>query len=335
MITLTAAAIKLSLMADRWEDGNSAALKQALVFPGQGSQSVGMGQELAAAFAPARETFEEVDDALGQHLSKLMFEGPEDELTLTENAQPAIMAVSMAVFNVLQAEGGFSLAGQASFVAGHSLGEYSALTAAGALTLRETAGLLRTRGRAMQDAAPLGVGAMAAILGLDFDSVAEVAAAAAQGDVCATANDNAPGQVVVSGHAAAVERAVALAKEAGARRVLMLPVSVPTHSSLMAPAAEIMDQALAEAALGTPAVPVVANVRAEAITAPDEIRAALVAQVTGMVRWRESVIWMRDHGVERLVEVGAGKILSGLTRRIDRELEALSLSVPADIEGFL
>ncbi len=294
-----------------------------------------MGQELAAAFVAAREAFEEVDDVLGQRLSKLMFEGPEDELTLTENAQPAIMAVSMAVFRVLETEAGFSLADRASWVAGHSLGEYSALTAAGALTLTEAAGLLRTRGRAMQDAAPVGVGAMAAILGLDLEAVVKVAAAAAEGDVCVAANDNAPGQVVVSGHAVAVERAVVLAKEAGARRAIMLPVSVPTHSALMAPVAEIMDEALAQAALGTPAVPVVANVKAEAISAPDEIHAALVAQVTGMVRWRESIMWMADQGAEKLVEVGAGKILSGLTRRIDKELETQSLSVPADIEAFL
>lgn len=298
-----------------------------------------MGKELAAAFVPAREAFEEVDDVLGQRLSKLMFEGPEDELTLTENAQPAIMAVSMAVFRVLETEGGFSLADRASWVAGHSLGEYSALTAAGALTLTEAAGLLRIRGRAMQDAAPVGIGAMAAILGLDLEAVVKVVAAAvaegAEGDVCTAANDNAPGQVVVSGHAAAVERAVVLAKEAGARRAIMLPVSVPTHSALMAPVAEIMNAALAEVALGTPAVPVVANVKAEAISAPDEIHAALVAQVTGMVRWRESVMWMADQGVEKLVEVGAGKILSGLTRRIDKELETQSLSVPADIEAFL
>ena len=317
----------------------NAALKQALIFPGQGSQSVGMGKELAAAFVPAREAFEEVDDVLGQRLSTLMFEGPEDELTLTENAQPAIMAVSMAVFRVLETEGGFSLADRASWVAGHSLGEYSALTAAGALTLTEAAGLLRIRGRAMQDAAPVGIGAMAAILGLDLEAVVKVVAAAvaegAKGDVCTAANDNAPGQVVVSGHAAAVERAVALAKEAGARRALMLPVSVPTHSPLMAPVAEIMDEALSDAALRTPAVPVVANVKAEAISAPDEIHAALVAQVTGMVRWRESVMWMADQGAEKLVEVGAGKVLSGLTRRIDKELETQSLSVPADIEAFL
>lgn len=294
-----------------------------------------MGQELAAAFVPAREAFEEVDEALGQHLSKLMFEGPEEELTLTENAQPAIMAVSMAVIRVLEREGDFKLVDNVSWVAGHSLGEYSALAAAGALSLTETAGLLGIRGRAMQEAAPVGVGAMAAILGLDFEAVAVVAEAAAQGDVCAAANDNAPGQVVVSGHTAAVERAVTLAKDAGARRAVMLPVSVPSHCALMAPAAEIMDQALSAAALGAPAVPVVANVRAEAISAREEIRAALVAQVTGMVRWRESVIWMRDQGVGRLVEVGSGKILSGLTRRIDKELEVQSLSVPADIEAFL
>ncbi len=294
-----------------------------------------MGKDLAAAFAPAREIFEEVDEALKQKLSTLMFEGPEQDLTLTENAQPALMAVSMAVIRVLEREGGLDLAADAQFVAGHSLGEYSALAAVGSISLAETAALLRIRGRAMQDAAPIGVGAMAVILGLDFEAVAEIAATAAEGDVCTAANDNAPGQVVISGHAAAVSRAADLAKEKGARRAVMLPVTVPSHCSLMAPAADVMADALAAVEIAPPPVPVVANVEAQAIATPEEIRAALIAQVTGMVRWRESVLWMRDQGVERLVEVGAGKVLSGLARRIDKELDALSLSAPKEIDAFL
>ena len=294
-----------------------------------------MGKDLAAAFAPAREIFEEVDEALKQKLSALMFEGPEQDLTLTENAQPALMAVSMAVIRVLEREGGLDLAADAQFVAGHSLGEYSALAAVGSISLAETAALLRIRGRAMQDAAPIGVGAMAVILGLDFEAVAEIAATAAEGDVCTAANDNAPGQVVISGHAAAVSRAADLAKEKGARRTVMLPVTVPSHCSLMAPAADVMADALAAVEIAPPPVPVVANVEAQAIATPEEIRAALIAQVTGMVRWRESVLWMRDQGVERLVEVGAGKVLSGLARRIDKELDALSLSGPKEIDSFL
>jgi [acyl-carrier-protein] S-malonyltransferase len=294
-----------------------------------------MGKELAEAFASAREVFEEVDEALKQKLSTLMFQGPEEDLTLTENAQPALMAVSMAVIRVLERDGGLDLAADAQFVAGHSLGEYSALAAVGSISLAEAAGLLRTRGRAMQDAAPIGTGAMAAILGLDFEAVAEAAAAAAEGDICVAANDNAPGQVVVSGHAAAVSRAVDLAKEKGARRAVMLPVTVPSHCSLMAPAADVMAEALAAIEIAPPLVPLVTNVDAQAVTAPADIRAALVAQVTGMVRWRESVLWMRDQEVERLVEVGAGKVLSGLARRIDKELDALSLSGPEQIEAFL
>lgn len=310
-------------------------MTQAFVFPGQGAQSVGMGKALAAAFAPARETFEEVDEALKQHLSALMFEGPEETLTLTENAQPALMAVSMAVVRVLEREGGLEVAKAARFVAGHSLGEYSALAAVGSVTLADAARLLRTRGRAMQEAAPVGTGAMAAILGLDYDAVAEIAAEAAGDGVCAAANDNAPGQVVVSGAAEAVARAVELAKEKGARRSVMLPVTVPSHCALMAPAAEVMDEALAGIDIVPPPVPVIANVKAGPITDPEDIREALVAQVTGMVRWRESVLWLRDNGVERLVELGHGKVLSGLTRRIDRELEAVSLAEPEDIEAFL
>lgn len=310
-------------------------MKQAFVFPGQGSQAVGMGKELAAAFGAARETFEEVDEALKQKLSKLMFEGPEEDLTLTENAQPALMSVSMAVIRVLQREGGFDIKANAQFVAGHSLGEYSALAAVGSISLAEAAALLRTRGRAMQDAAPVGFGAMAAILGLDFEAVCEIAAAAAEDEVCVAANDNAPGQVVVSGHSAAVTRALDLARERGAKRSVMLPVTVPSHCPLMAPAADVMSQALAAVEIVPPPVPVVTNVDAKAVTAPEDIRAALVAQVTGMVRWRESVLWLRNQDVERLVEVGSGRVLSGLTRRIDRELDALSLSTPEQIEAFL
>jgi [acyl-carrier-protein] S-malonyltransferase len=294
-----------------------------------------MGAELAQAFPSARDVFDEVDQALGQNLAQLMFEGPEDDLTLTENAQPALMAVSMAVIRVLEAEAGLSLPSIARFVAGHSVGEYSALAAAGAVSLADAARLLRIRGRAMQDAVPVGEGTMAALLGLDLDAVLAIAAEAAGGDVCAAANDNAPGQVVVSGHAAAVDRAVALATERGARRAVMLPVSVPTHSALMQPAADAMAAALAEIGLSTPSVPVVSNIRAAALTDPDEIRAALVAQVTGMVRWRESVLWMKDQGVSQLVEAGAGKVLTGLARRIDRDLNAVALNTPADIETFI
>ncbi len=310
-------------------------MSMAFVFPGQGSQEVGMGKALADAFAPAREVFQEVDDALGQNLSKLMFEGPDDELRLTENAQPALMAVSMAVMRILAAEGGFSLDGRVDYVAGHSLGEYSALAAAGAFSLGDAARLLKTRGRAMQEAVPVGEGAMAALLGLDLDVAREVAAAAAQGEVCQAANDNAPGQVVVSGHTAAVERALEIAKEKGAKRALLLPVSAPFHCSLMAPAADVMAEALEKTEISAPEVPLVANVTAESVVDPDTIRRQLVAQVTGAVRWRESVLYMKDKGVDRLVEAGAGKVLSGLARRIDRELTGLALNGPADIEEFL
>jgi [acyl-carrier-protein] S-malonyltransferase len=274
-------------------------MSMAFVFPGQGSQEVGMGKALADAFAPAREVFQEVDDALGQNLSKLMFEGPDDELRLTENAQPALMAVSMAVMRILAAEGGFSLDGKVEYVAGHSLGEYSALAAAGAFSLGDAARLLKTRGRAMQEAVPVGEGAMAALLGLDLDVAREVAEAAAQGEVCQAANDNAPGQVVVSGHAAAVERALEIAKEKGAKRALLLPVSAPFHCSLMAPAADVMAAALENTEISAPVVPLVANVTAESVVDPDTIRRQLVEQVTGAVRWRECVLYMKDKGVER------------------------------------
>jgi [acyl-carrier-protein] S-malonyltransferase len=310
-------------------------MSMAFVFPGQGSQEVGMGKALADAFAPAREVFQEVDDALGQKLSKLMFEGPDDELRLTENAQPALMAVSMAVMRTLAAEGGFSLDGRVDYVAGHSLGEYSALAAAQAFSLGDAARLLKTRGRAMQEAVPVGEGAMAALLGLDLDVAREVAEAAAQGEVCQAANDNAPGQVVVSGHTAAVERALEIAKERGAKRALLLPVSAPFHCSLMAPAAAVMAKALENTEINAPSVPLVANVTAESVVDPDTIRRQLVEQVTGAVRWRESVLYMKDRGVDRLVEAGAGKVLSGLARRIDRELTGQSLNGPNDVEEFL
>ena len=305
----------------------------AFTFPGQGSQQVGMGAELAEAFPAARELFEEVDDALSQHLSKIMWQGPEDELTLTENAQPALMAVSMAVIRVLQKEAGLDIGAKVSFVAGHSLGEYSALAAAGAFSVAETARLLKTRGQAMQQAVPVGEGAMAALLGLELDQVKDVAGKAAQGDVCDAANDNAPGQVVVSGATAAVERAVELAKEAGARRAMMLSVSAPFHCALMQPAADVMAEALSAAEMAAPSVPLVANVTADSMSDPDQIRAGLVDQVTGMVRWRESVGFMTENGVDTLYELGAGKVLSGLARRISPDATAVPIGAPADIEA--
>lgn len=307
---------------------------RALVFPGQGSQSVGMGRELAASFASARLVFEEVDAALGQKLSRMIFEGPESELTLTENAQPALMAVSLAVLRVLEAEG-FALARSAACVAGHSLGEYSALAAAGAFTIADAARLLKRRGQAMQLAVPVGAGAMAALLGLELDAAREIAAAAAQGQVCSAANDNAAGQVVVSGDKAAVDRAVALAAERGARRSILLPVSAPFHCALMAPAAAVMREALAAVTIAPPAVPLIANVTAAPVSDPDAIRARLVEQVTGLVRWRESVLAMKSLGIDSLAEIGAGKVLAGLTKRIDRELTAVSIQTPADIDAFL
>ncbi|HXQ39815.1 MAG TPA: ACP S-malonyltransferase [Candidatus Udaeobacter sp.] len=307
----------------------------AFVFPGQGSQAVGMGRGLAEAFGAARLVLEEVDEALQQRLSRLMFEGPEAELTLTENAQPALMAVSMAALRVLESEGGWKLSQKAMFVAGHSLGEYSALAAAGALRLADAARLLKRRGRAMQRAVPVGEGAMAALLGLDLTAASEVAAAAAEGEVCACANDNAPGQVVVSGTLAAVERAVKLAAEKGARRSLMLPVSAPFHCALMAPAAREMEEALGVVDLAPPVVPLVANVTAAPVSDPETIRRLLVEQVTGMVRWRECVLRLKAEGVSRLVELGAGKVLSGLARRIDKDLDAAAVGQPADIEVVL
>jgi [acyl-carrier-protein] S-malonyltransferase len=309
-------------------------MARALVFPGQGSQAVGMGVELAAAFPEAKAVYQEVDEALGQPLSRLMAEGPEGDLTLTENAQPALMAVSMAVVRVLEA-GGFRLAERARFVAGHSLGEYSALCAAGALSIPDAARLLKTRGRAMQKAVPVGQGAMAAIMGLSLEDCRAVAAEAAQGEVCEAANDNAPGQVVVSGAAAAVERACEIAKARGAKRAVPLPVSAPFHCALMQPAAEAMAEALAGVSIAPPVVPVVANVTASAVSDPEVIRKLLVDQVTGAVRWRESAIFMADNGIAELVECGAGKVLTGLAKRIDKRLSAVALGAPADIEAFL
>ncbi len=303
----------------------------AFTFPGQGSQQVGMGKELSDHFAAARAVFEEVDDALGQKLSGLMFDGPQDELTLTANAQPALMAVSMAVVRVLEAEHGITVDGAAAFVAGHSLGEYSALAAAGTFSVADAARLLKTRGQAMQEATPVGTGAMAALLGLDFDAAAAVAADAAQDEVCEAANDNAPGQVVVSGHKSAVERAVNIAKERGARRAVLLPVSAPFHCSLMSPAADVMAEALASVDMKQPVVPVVANVSASALTDPREIRDHLVKQVTGTVRWRECTGFMAANGVDLMCELGAGKVLSGMVRRNAPEATALTIGTPDDI----
>jgi [acyl-carrier-protein] S-malonyltransferase len=294
-----------------------------------------MGQALAAAFAPARELFDEVDDALSQHLSRLMFEGPEDELMLTENAQPALLAASLAVMRVLESGGGFVIGRHAAYVAGHSLGEYSALAAAGALSVGDAARLVKRRGQAMQKAVPVGIGAMAALLGIDIETAREIAETAADGQVCAVANDNGPGQIVVSGHRAAVERAVALAAAQGARRSIMLPVSAPFHSPLMAPVAEIMAEALAETRMDAPLAPVVANVTAVPTSDPAEIRELLVAQVTQMVRWRESIQAFAAEEVEEVVEVGAGRVLAGLVKRIDRTLPAISVGTPSEVEALV
>ena len=305
---------------------------RAFIFPGQGAQTVGMGRDLANAYPAARAVFEEVDDALGERLSATIWEGGAEELTLTANAQPALMATSMAAMRALEAEGvGVDAA---AFVAGHSLGEYSALAAARALSVGDAARLLRTRGRAMQEAVPVGVGAMAALLGLDLEAARAVAADAAEGEVCEAANDNDPAQIVVSGHKAAVERAVAIAKERGAKRALLLPVSAPFHCALMQPAAEAMAGALAEVEIAPPGVPLVANVRAEAVHEPDEIRRLLVEQVTGAVRWRESVVWMAGQGVAETVEIGAGKALSGMVRRIDRAIAVRNVGTAEDVRAL-
>jgi [acyl-carrier-protein] S-malonyltransferase len=306
----------------------------AFIFPGQGSQAVGMGRRLADAFPAARLVFEEVDEALGEALTKVIWEGPAETLMLTENAQPGLMAVSLAAMRVLETEAGVDLARDARFVAGHSLGEYSALAAAGALGIGDTARLLRIRGRAMQKAVPVGTGAMAALLGLDFEQAVTVAGEAAEDQVCQAANDNGGGQVVVSGDKAAVERAVEIAKGKGARRAMMLPVSAPFHCSLMQPAADAMAAALAGVTVKSPVVPVVVNVLAKPIRDPADIVGALVAQVTGTVRWRDSISFMADAGVTRFCEVGAGKVLSGLVKRIAEGAIGVSVGTPDDVAAF-
>lgn len=304
-------------------------MSRAYVFPGQGAQAIGMGKALAEAYPQARAVFDEVDEALGEKLSTVIWAGDIETLTLTANAQPALMATSIAALRALEAEG-FGI-GQAAYVAGHSLGEYSALCAAGALGLADTARLLRIRGRAMQEAVPVGLGAMAALLGLDFAAATEVAEEAAQGEVCQAANDNDPAQVVVSGHRGAVERALDIAKAKGAKRAILLPVSAPFHCVLMAPAAEVMAGALASVVIARPVVPVVANVRAEAVSDPDVIRQLLVEQVTGSVRWRESVLWMQSAGVAEYWEIGAGKALSGMIKRIASGAVTRAVGTPEDI----
>ncbi|MFO1098875.1 MAG: ACP S-malonyltransferase [Xanthobacteraceae bacterium] len=307
----------------------------AYVFPGQGSQTVGMGKALAENFPAARAVFAEVDEALGEKLSDIIFGGPAETLMLTENTQPALMAVSLATLRVLESEAGLDLAREAAFVAGHSLGEYSALAAAGALTIADTARLVRIRGRAMQKAVPVGMGAMAALIGLEFDQAAAVAAEAAQGQVCQAANDNGAGQVVVSGDKAAVERAIEIAKGQGAKRAALLPVSAPFHCALMRPAAEVMAEALAKVAVRRPCVPLVANVAAKPVSEPTAIVDGLIAQVTGTVRWRESVAFMAGAGVGMFYEVGAGKVLTGLVKRIASGATGVAIGTPADIASFV
>ena len=306
-----------------------AMMTRAFVFPGQGAQTIGMGADLAAAYPAAKAVFDEVDDALGEKLSALIWEGDKDTLTLTQNAQPALMATSLAAMKALEVEG-ITMA-DAGFVAGHSLGEYSALAAAGSISLSDTARLLRIRGLAMQEAVPVGVGAMAALLGLDFETATAVAAEAAEGEVCQAANDNDPSQVVISGHKAAVERACVIAKEKGAKRAMLLPVSAPFHCTLMQPAADKMAEALANVEIKAPSVPLVANVVASAISDPAEIRELLVKQVTGSVRWRESVLWMSAQGVTEAWEIGAGKALSGMIRRIDKEMKCSAVGDAAGV----
>ncbi|MCB1358708.1 MAG: ACP S-malonyltransferase [Maritimibacter sp.] len=310
-------------------------MTRAFVFPGQGAQTIGMGRALAEAYPQAKAVFDEVDEALGESLSTLIWEGDQEALTLTQNAQPALMATSLAAMRALEAEGVTIAA--AAYVAGHSLGEYSALAAAGALTVADTARLLRTRGQAMQEAVPVGVGAMAALLGLDFETASKVAKEAAQGakgdEICQAANDNDPTQVVISGHKDAVEHAVELAKERGAKRAVMLPVSAPFHCALMLPAAEVMAEALSHVNIERPAVPLVANVRAIGLSDPTTIRSLLVEQVTGAVRWRESVSWMGAHGVDEIWEIGAGKALSGMIRRINKEIATRQVGTPDEVKA--
>lgn len=306
-------------------------MKLSVIFPGQGSQNVGMGRELAEQYSQSKAVFDEVDEALGEKLSDVIFNGPEDQLTMTANAQPALMAVSMAALRALEAQG-FSLENQATYVAGHSLGEYSALCASGALSLSDTARLLRIRGNAMQAAVPVGEGAMAAIIGLEQDVVEAICIACAEGQCCQIANDNGGGQLVISGSKAAVEKAAEMATEKGAKRAIILAVSAPFHSALMSPAATAMQEALAEAKINSPFVPLIANVLATPISDPDDIRQRLVEQVTGQVRWRESVEFMAANGITHALETGAGKVLTGLGRRISRDIKGLAAGTPADIE---
>jgi [acyl-carrier-protein] S-malonyltransferase len=306
----------------------------AFTFPGQGSQAVGMGKALAEAFPAARAVFDEVDSALGEKLTAIIWDGPAETLQLTENAQPALMAVSIATLRVLETEAGFSVGRDAAFVAGHSLGEYSALAAAGGLSVSDTARLLRTRGLAMQKAVPVGAGAMAALLGLDYEAAMAVASEAAQGQVCQAANDNGGGQVVVSGDKAAVDRAVEIAKARGAKRAMLLPVSAPFHCKLMQPAANVMAEALAKATVNVPKVPVVANFSAQPVTDPKEIVKLLVSQVTGTVRWRESVGYLAANGVNKIVEAGAGKVLAGLIKRINKEVPTQNVGTAEDVAAY-
>lgn len=309
-------------------------MTRAFVFPGQGSQAVGMGKDLSDNSSVARDVFDEVNEALSQNLSGLMFDGPIEDLTLTFNAQPALMAASVAVVRVLEKEFDIKVSENGSYVAGHSLGEYSALAAAGTLSLSDTAKLLKLRGEAMQRAVPVGIGAMAAIMGAEFSTIEEIAAEAAQGEVCTAANDNADGQVVISGHKGAVERAMENAKERGIKRAIPLPVSAPFHCPLMQPAADEMEAALAGSTFNIPSVPVITNVSADAISDPDQLRSQLVEQITGRVRWRESVLKMGELGVTQLTELGTGRVLGGLVRRINKEIRGCSIQTMADIEAF-
>ena len=310
-------------------------MTRAFVFPGQGSQTVGMGKELADAFPAAKAVFNEVDDTLGQNLSSIMFKGPDEDLVLTENTQPALLACSIAVLRVLESEGGFKIADHGQFVAGHSLGEYSALCAAGTFSLSDAAKLVKIRGKAMQIAVPLGEGAMAALIGLEALDAEAVVEEAAQGDVCDFANDNASGQVVVSGATAAVERALVIAKEHGAKRALLLPVSAPFHCAMMQPAADVMAGALGDTQMNDPIIPLIANVTAQEVTTANEARELLIKQVCGRVRWREGVLYMKSQGVSELVEIGHGKVLSGMAKRIDKELSGRAIGSAETIEKFL
>lgn len=306
-------------------------MTRAFIFPGQGSQFIGMGKDLSESFAESREVFEEIDETLGQNLSKMMFEGEESDLNLTENTQPALMAISMAVIRVLEGQGGIKIAEKCKFVAGHSLGEYTALTAVGALSLSDSAKLLKLRGQAMQKAVPVGVGAMAAIIGPTFEEVKAIADDAE----CEVANDNSVGQVVLSGTKETIDRAIEIATERGAKRALLLPVSAPFHCSLMQPAADAMKDALTDTTMSTPSVPVFTNVTAAPESDPDILKSLLVDQVTGLVRWRESVLNMKEEGIEQMVEIGAGKVLSGLIRRIDRDISCDSVGTPETIETLI